>query len=159
VRRVDEFFSEYESFHKDPRNKLCHYVGITTIVLSVAAALDLVALPGAPELGAWGPLTLAFPAVLLLALFYLSLDVALGFGAALVLFGFAFAGKYCGGWPGALGLFVGGWILQFVGHYFEGKRPAFLRNGVHLLVGPLWILSHVYEVVGLRSKQAAPSSL
>ena len=42
-------------------------------------------------------------------------------------------------WPFAVAVFVIGWILQFVGHYFEGKSPAFLTNLVHLLIGPLWI--------------------
>ena len=31
-------------------------------------------------------------------------------------------------WPIALGLFLVGWILQFVGHYFEGKPPEFFRD-------------------------------
>lgn len=157
MRRVDELFREYEAFHRDPRNKLTHYVGITAIVLAVVAALDLVALPG-PSIGEWGPPTLAFPLVAALVVFYAMLDVPLAIGAAVVLLGLTFAGKYTGGWPGAAGLFLGGWILQFVGHWFEGKKPAFLRNGVHLLVGPLWILSHLYEKFGLRTKPVAPST-
>lgn len=153
MRRVDQLFREYEAFHKDPRNKLTHYFGITAIVLAIVTALDLVALPG-PAIGEWGSPTLAFPLVAAVTAFYASLDLALALGAAVVLLALAFAGKYCGGWPGALGLFVGGWVLQFVGHWFEGKKPAFFRNGVHLLVGPLWILSHLYEKLGLRAKPA-----
>src|SRR5688572_5423224 len=30
-------------------------------------------------------------------------------------------------WPIALGLFLVGWMLQFLGHYVEGKPPEFLR--------------------------------
>ena len=59
------------------------------------------------------------------------------------------------GLPLAATMFTVGWGFQFLGHYFEGKKPAFLRNGVHLLVGPLWILSHLYEKAGLRTKPAA----
>jgi uncharacterized membrane protein YGL010W len=44
----------------------------------------------------------------------------------------------------SLGVFVFGWILQFLGHYvYEKKSPAFFRNVTHLLVGPLWILAKV----------------
>ena len=40
------------------------------------------------------------------------------------------------------GLFVFGWVLQFVGHYvYEKRSPAFMKNLTHLLVGPLWILA------------------
>ncbi len=42
-------------------------------------------------------------------------------------------------WKLALGLFVGGWILQFVGHAFEGKPPSFFSDPRFLLVGPLWL--------------------
>jgi uncharacterized membrane protein YGL010W len=41
-------------------------------------------------------------------------------------------------WPIALGLFVLGWILQFVGHYVEGKPPEFLRDWRFLFVGLRW---------------------
>src|SRR5215210_7061125 len=43
-------------------------------------------------------------------------------------------------WRWALALFVVGWILQFVGHAIEGNQPAFFRNPVYLLVGPLWLV-------------------
>jgi len=41
-------------------------------------------------------------------------------------------------WPIALLLFAGGWILQFVGHWFEGKPPEFLSDWRFLLVGLKW---------------------
>jgi uncharacterized membrane protein YGL010W len=50
-------------------------------------------------------------------------------------------GRGIGPWPAAV-LFVGGWILQGVGHYvYERNSPAFFRNFVHLAVGQLWILA------------------
>jgi uncharacterized membrane protein YGL010W len=44
-------------------------------------------------------------------------------------------------WPVALGLFVAGWALQFIGHVAEGKPPEFLRDWRFLLVGMRWWLS------------------
>lgn len=41
-------------------------------------------------------------------------------------------------WRIALLLFVAGWILQFIGHYFEGKPPEFFRDSRFLLVGMRW---------------------
>lgn len=38
----------------------------------------------------------------------------------------------------AVGMFVFGWILQFVGHAFEGKAPSFFSDPRFLLVGPMW---------------------
>jgi uncharacterized membrane protein YGL010W len=43
-------------------------------------------------------------------------------------------------WIAALGLFIIGWILQFIGHYFEGKPPEFFRDYRFLFVGTRWWL-------------------
>ena len=43
-----------------------------------------------------------------------------------------------GMWRIAVGLFVFGWILQFVGHYFEGKPPEFMKDYRFLFVGMRW---------------------
>lgn len=50
-------------------------------------------------------------------------------------------------WPYALGLFVVGWILQFIGHAFEGKPPAFFENPTYLLIGPVW---WILKVLGFK---------
>jgi len=41
-------------------------------------------------------------------------------------------------WMYALGLFVIGWIFQFVGHAFEGKPPEFFHDWRFLFVGVRW---------------------
>ncbi|MFC0190273.1 Mpo1-like protein [Fictibacillus aquaticus] len=46
-------------------------------------------------------------------------------------------------WKIALALFIGGWILQFIGHMFEGKKPSFLSNPVYLLVAPVWYAKNI----------------
>lgn len=55
-------------------------------------------------------------------------------------------------WRWALALFVVGWVLQFVGHRIEGNQPAFFRNPVFLLIGPLWIVRRALSAVGLVAK-------
>lgn len=41
-------------------------------------------------------------------------------------------------WPWALGMFIAGWVLQFIGHAFEGKAPEFFKDWRFLLVGTRW---------------------
>ena len=41
-------------------------------------------------------------------------------------------------WVYAVVLFALGWILQFVGHWFEGKPPEFMRDPRFLFVGVRW---------------------
>jgi len=43
-----------------------------------------------------------------------------------------------GFWMLAAGLFVIGWIFQFIGHAFEGKPPEFFRDWRFLFVGVRW---------------------
>jgi len=52
-------------------------------------------------------------------------------------------------WRWALGLFLVGWVLQLAGHAIEGNQPAFFRNPVYLLVGPLWLVRRIAAAIGL----------
>ena len=45
-------------------------------------------------------------------------------------------------WP-PVALFVIGWLLQFVGHAFEGKRPEFLNDWRFLFVGLRWWVAKI----------------
>lgn len=53
--------------------------------------------------------------------------------------------------PLGIALFVLGWILQFVGHAFEGKPPSFFRDPTFLLVGPTWYAKRIFAKLRGRS--------
>mgnify|MGYP006370608533 CR=1 FL=1 len=85
--------------------------------------------------------TLAEVLVVVATLYCLPLDAAPAGGMLAFSVARLFVGRALP-WAVSLGLFVFGWILQFVGHYvYEKRSPAFLNNLTHLLVGPLWILA------------------
>jgi uncharacterized membrane protein YGL010W len=44
------------------------------------------------------------------------------------------------GLPIAAAMFTTGWGFQFLGHYFEGKKPSFVEDRRNFLVGALWWL-------------------
>jgi uncharacterized membrane protein YGL010W len=60
---------------------------------------------------------------------------------ALVLAPLAFA--IDGFWPVPVAIFALGWILQFIGHAFEGKSPEFFHDWRFLLVGLRWWVAKV----------------
>ena len=135
-------FAEYGSYHRDARNRAMHEIGIPLIVLAIVALLALVPL---------GRLNLAELVIVLVFLFYVRIDVpsalaALAAYAILYLIGLHVV------WWLAILFFIAGWAFQFVGHVYEGKKPAFLTNIVHLLVGPLWIVALLMR----RTQPAAP---
>ena len=41
-------------------------------------------------------------------------------------------------WWVPAGMFVLGWVLQFVGHIFEGEKPEFFKDWRFLFVGLRW---------------------
>jgi len=131
-------FADYGAYHRDRRNRICHEIGIPLIVLGLIALLRLAALP------AWH-LDLAIVALLATAVYYLTLGPAVRTAAYVAIAGmivlYVLAAYVA--WPYAIGAFVAGWVFQFVGHAYEGKAPAFLTNLLHLLVGPLWVASHL----------------
>ena len=151
MKSLVDHLSQYAAYHRDSRNIITHVIGIPMIVVAVAILLSR------PSLILFGwPLS---PAVLVAAagaLFYLRLD--LRFGAVMtgllalsVLAGQALAAESTAVWLGwGLGLFVIGWVIQFVGHYYDGRKPAFVDDVMGLAVGPLFIVAEIAFWLGLR---------
>lgn len=108
-----------------------------------------------------GPLNAAVGATALATKYYRQLDPAYGAAMATVLgtscaMGTALAQLPFLAWAGATGgLLVGGWALQFLGHYFEGKKPAFLDDVLGLLDGPLFLVAEVAFALGLSPELRA----
>jgi uncharacterized membrane protein YGL010W len=56
-------------------------------------------------------------------------------------------------WRIGVTLFVGGWILLFVGHRVEGNKPAFFQGVIYFLVGPIWIAKELKDaLLGARHR-------
>lgn len=58
------------------------------------------------------------------------------------------------GIPLAAGLFSVGWTFQFVGHWFEGKKPVFMDDKRALLIGVLWWAEKMH-LTDLETEKAA----
>ncbi len=90
--------------------------------------------------------------------YYLALDLRFGLTmasliAAASLLAVRVAAGSTGTWLAVgLGLFGVGWVVQLVGHYYEGKKPAFLDDLSGLLIGPLFVVAESAFALGLRSQ-------
>lgn len=150
-----ELMVMYAQYHRDRRNILTHLVGIPLIVLAIGL---LLARPVWPVAGMG--LTLAWLLWAAAALWYLTRGSALlgaaTVGAMAVLMGLAHAwaghlestGSAWAPWMVGVAVFVAGWVFQFVGHYFEGRKPAFADDLVGLLVGPMFVVAEVLMMLG-----------
>ncbi|MCC2616543.1 DUF962 domain-containing protein [Aestuariibacter halophilus] len=145
-----EHLANYAAYHRDPRNIATHLIGVPVIVFAVMVLLSR---PGFELFGfSLTPATLCFVATLL---FYARLS--LRFAAIMgILMGLGLVGAHAVAKGSTLqwlstgiGLFVGGWIVQFIGHYYEGKKPAFVDDLIGLLIGPLFVTVEVLFMLGL----------
>jgi len=140
MRRVDALLADYGSYHRTRGNLVCHALGIPLIVFGVIAFLRLVPLGG----GGWSAAELVIAATVV---YYATLDVPLALAMLLPLALLDVAARAVGDWRVGLAAFVIGWIFQGIGHArYEKRSPAFVRNLVHLLVGPLFL---VHELLRL----------
>ncbi|MCU0763505.1 MAG: DUF962 domain-containing protein [Hydrogenophaga sp.] len=151
MRTLTDHLAQYAAYHLDPRNVATHVVGVPMIVLAVAT---LLARPAWPV----GDLPLSVATVVSLAclVFYLRLDARLGAAMAVWLAANLAVAHALAGLPTAtwlawgVGLFVVGWAIQFLGHHFEGRKPAFVDDILGLLIGPLFLLVKLSFAFGLR---------
>lgn len=151
MKTLIDHLAQYAAYHRDPRNLVTHFFGIPLIVLAVAVLLSR---PGLAVVGLW--LSPALAVATAAGLFYLRLDRRYGLCMLLVLGACVWLGaRLAQGatlpWlASGLGLFVLGWVIQFVGHYYEGRKPAFVDDLMGLLIGPLFVLAELGFLLGWR---------
>ncbi|MFL7965875.1 DUF962 domain-containing protein [Pseudomonas kielensis] len=153
MKSLVDHLSQYAAYHRDPRNIASHFIGIPLIFVAVAVLLSR---PGWPV-----GTVLVSPALLAAvasAWFYLRLELRLGVLMTVLLglavwLGQVLAAQSTWVWLGSgLGMFVVGWAIQFVGHYYEGRKPAFVDDLSGLIVGPLFVVVEAGFLLGLRGE-------
>ena len=142
--------TQYARYHRDPRNIATHYVGIPLIAFAIGVLLarlrfDVGGLAIGAELVVW----------VLVALWYLRQGLNTVTLATIVATGLLVALAHPLGqaplsiWLLAgVGSFVVGWVFQFVGHFWEGRKPAFVDDIRGLLVGPMFVVAEVWFAIG-----------
>ncbi len=153
MKSINEWLSEYGESHQNPTNKLVHWVCVPIIFFSIVGLLYGVKLGVniTPTL----QLNLAMVLLVLTILYYLRLSPSLSVGMllfSLLCLGLSEAIESSGLvlWQVCLTLFVLAWIGQFWGHKVEGKKPSFFKDLQFLMIGPAWLMSFIYNRLGLR---------
>lgn len=151
MKTLTDHLTQYAAYHQDHRNVATHFVGIPMIVLAVTILLSRPAW----EIGGL-PATPAVLLAILSSIFYLRLDLRFGLTMVAQLLVSLWISQWVAAQSTAvwlswgLGLFIVGWIIQFIGHYWEGRKPAFVDDMVGLLVGPLFLTAEVAFALHLR---------
>jgi uncharacterized membrane protein YGL010W len=145
-RPATELLVQYAQYHRDQRNIATHFIGIPLIVFAIGLLLARTGVAG---------LSLAWWAWALATAWYLTRgNLSLGLAtstvnAALIALAHPLAGGHVGVWLAwGLGSFMVGWVIQFLGHYYEGRKPAFVDDIVGLLVGPMFVVAEWLFALG-----------
>jgi uncharacterized membrane protein YGL010W len=150
MRPALDLLTEYASHHRDRRNIMSHFIGVPMIVYAVAAMLSR------PEFmfNGWvlTPAWLLFGAA---AAWYLTRGYpVLGLAVSAALAVLVALGQRTGqggtaAWLGwGVGCFTFGWLIQTVGHWYEGKKPVFVEDPRALLVAPMFVTAEALFALG-----------
>lgn len=156
-RDARALLQQYAEYHRDERNISTHFLGIPMIVFGIGVLLAGASFVVGPLVltAAWVVWALAATWYLTRGQFALGLATAAGMGL-LVLLAHQVSDGPWGQWLAwGLGFFGLGWVLQFIGHYYEGRKPAFTDDLVGLLVGPMFVTLEALASLGLFKDLAA----
>ena len=148
-RPAPELLVMYARYHRDRRNIATHLMGIPLIVMSLGSFLSMKLGPSGGVAVIWLIHALSTVWYLTRGAWSLGLATACVNGALIALaLSLADALPVAPHWQG-VGLFATGWAFQFVGHYFEGRKPAFVDDLAGLLVGPMFVVAEVMAAFGM----------
>lgn len=146
MKTLSEHLIQYAHYHRDQRNIYTHFAGIPLIVIALFSLLSFEIVAGikATHLLLVGSLLFYFRLSLTMGLVMLVFSLSC-YALALQLVALNSTSAWLGS---SVAVFVLGWVLQFIGHYFEGKKPAFVDDLVGLLIGPLFVMAELLFLLG-----------
>lgn len=154
MKHLEQVLQDYAEYHQNKVNKYTHYFGIPLIVFGLLICLSWLNFSINPILN----FSLMWIVVFSVSIYYLILDLQVGIIVAFILFVLAtIAGMitdYAVSMHGLLifvTTFLGGWVLQLIGHYFERRRPALMDNFFQVFSAPVFLVVEVLVKLGKRN--------
>ena len=163
MRKIEKLIKEYGESHQNKTNKLIHWFCVPAIFFSIIVLvwciplgpLEFVRINDFKYIN-WATLSIIF-----VFIYYLLLSPRLTFGMLIFSVGCLYLTNLIENiilnsnlkvslWIIALGIFALSWIVQFLGHKIEGKKPSFLRDIQFLLIGPAWLMHFIYEKLNIK---------
>ncbi|WP_371193275.1 DUF962 domain-containing protein [Glaciecola sp. SC05] len=144
MREIERLMNHYGESHQNKTNIWIHAIAVPAIYFVTIGLLWSIPIP---EFLAQYKITFAHILAVPTLYYYFKLSGPIGAAMTLLTI-ISFGGVKLllmldiNVWQFCLALFVVMWILQFVGHKIEGKKPSFFEDLRFLLVGPAWWWVH-----------------
>lgn len=151
MQTLEQQMSFYAAYHQDARNKATHFVGVPMIIFGLFIALGWARIEA---LGVTLTAAMLLAAVVLIWYFLLDVPLALAMlvtnGVLLYLADLVSVQPIATGALWFLAFFGGGWVIQLVGHAYEGRKPALVDNFFQIFVAPIFLAAEVFFALGYK---------
>ncbi len=151
MKSIEQQLSRYKSVHFNKKNIQTHFIGIPLIIWAITLLMSLSSVE-LQLLGLTFKITAAKVFFTGAILYYFKLHWRLAVGMVVYLIpNIYLAEKFTSmdnAYMLAICIFVIGWVIQFIGHYFEKAKPAFVDDLSQFLIGPLFLMAEVYFALG-----------
>jgi uncharacterized membrane protein YGL010W len=151
MQTLEQQMGFYAAYHQDARNKATHFVGVPMIVFGLFIALGWARI----EVGGV-PLTAAMLLAAVVLAWYFVLDAPLAFAMLVVNGVLLYLADLVSRQPVGTGVvwflvsFGGGWVIQLIGHVWEGRKPALVDNLFQIFVAPIFLAAEVFFALGYK---------
>jgi uncharacterized membrane protein YGL010W len=151
MQTLEQQMAFYAAYHQDARNKATHFVGVPMIIFGLFVALGWARI----EVGGI-TLTAAMLLAAVVLVWYFLLDVPLAAAMLVLNAALLYLADLVSVQPIGTGLawflvfFGGGWVIQLVGHVFEGRKPALVDNFFQIFVAPIFLAAEVFFALGYK---------
>ena len=157
MKNIQQWLDAYGASHQNKTNKIIHWICVPLIMFSLLGILSLIKFT-IPIFSSYYCINVAHLLIIFSIIFYFRLSIPITIGmiiySALNLYIIhqfellyhiqsVLLMVY-------IAIFVGAWIGQFIGHKIEGQKPSFFEDLQFLLIGPAWLLSFIYNKIGIR---------
>jgi Predicted membrane protein len=163
MKKIDLLINEYGESHQNKINKLIHWLCVPAIFFSIVVLVWSIPLGPLNNLKISGFQYINWSTLIMLVvlIYYINLSPILTIGMILFSSACLFLTNYLENlindgliklplWSIGLIIFIIAWIIQFVGHEIEGKKPSFLKDIQFLLIGPAWLMHFIYKKLNIK---------
>ena len=156
MKSIEERMSGYAAYHQNYWCRATHFLGVPMVYYAPLIALGWLRFNVGPV-----EISLAVIVFAAMMIWYFATDWQLATVMTLISLPIVYATELAAQLPfeQSLAIFLavklGGWVIQLVGHVFEGRRPALVDNFLQALMAPLFLIAEVQFALGFRKKLEA----
>lgn len=155
MSRLEEILNSYQEYHTEKITRITHFIGIPLIIFSIILFLSWFSFSLNPIIS----IPLVWFAIIILTIYYMKIDRLIGVILAVFFIILALIAGISGHYEVGkssfitfLITFIGGWLIQLIGHFFEKRKPAFMDNFMQIFAAPIFLCAEVLIKFGIRKE-------